>query len=52
MPGSLAGSRRWLERLIADALKTQPVSQTKEQFTDDAVVRYVDNLRKSGYHVR
>ena len=34
-----------LERLINDALKKLPVSQTREQFIEDAVSRYVADLR-------
>lgn len=33
------------ERLIADALKKLPVSQTREQFIEDAVSRYIADLR-------
>ena len=35
-----------MERLINDALKRSPVSQTREQFVEDAVFRYVHELRR------
>ena len=35
-----------VERLIADALKTLPVSQTRDQFVEDAVSRYIEDLEK------
>ncbi len=41
-----------VERLIADSLKKLPVSQTREQFIEDAVSRYVDDLKRSRYQVR
>lgn len=40
-----------VERLIADALKKLPVSQTREQFIEDAVSRYVDDLKRKRYRV-
>jgi len=40
-----------VERLISDALKKLPVSQTKEQFIEDAVSRYVDDLKRRRYRV-
>lgn len=39
------------ERLINDALKKLPVSQTREQFVEDAVSRYVDDLKRKRYRV-
>ena len=41
-----------VERLISDALKKLPVSQTKEQFIEDAVSRYVDELRRMKYRIK
>ena len=41
-----------VERLIADALKKLPVSQTREQFIEDAVSRYVDDLRRRSYRLK
>ena len=38
-----------VERLINDALKKLPVSQTREQFVEDAVSRYVADLKRRGY---
>ena len=38
-----------VERLINDALKKLPVSQTREQFVEDAVSRYVVDLKRRGY---
>jgi len=38
-----------VERLITDALKRLPVSQTREQFIEDAVSRYVDDLKGRRY---
>ena len=35
-----------VERLIAVALKKLPVSQTREQFIEDAVSHYVGDLKK------
>ena len=35
------------QRLINDALKKLPVSQTREQFIEDAVYRYVDDFKRS-----
>ena len=40
-----------VERLIADALKKLPVSQTREQFVEDAVSRYVDDLKRVRYRI-
>ena len=40
-----------MERLIVDALKKMPVSQTREQFVEDAVSRYVDDLKRKRYQV-
>ena len=40
-----------VERLVNDALKKLPVSQTKEQFVEDAVSRYVDDLKRRRYRV-
>ena len=40
-----------VERLISDALNKLPVSQTKEQFVEDAVSRYVNNLKRKRYQV-
>ena len=40
-----------MERLINDSLKRLPVSQTREQFVEDAVSRYVDNLKRKRYQV-
>ena len=34
-----------VERLINDALKKLPVSQTRDQFIEDAVLHYVADLR-------
>ena len=41
-----------VERLITDALKKLPVSQTREQFIEDAVARYVDDLRRMKYQIK
>ena len=41
-----------VERLINDALKRLPVSQTREQFIEDAVSRYVQILKSVGYRMR
>ena len=41
-----------VERLISDALKKLPVSQTKEQFVEDAVSRYVDELKEGRCRIR
>lgn len=40
-----------VERLIADALNKIPVSQTQEQFVEDAVSRYVYDLKRRRYRV-
>ena len=40
-----------VERLISDALKKLPVSQTKEQFIEDAVLRYIDYLKRRRYRL-
>ena len=40
-----------VERLIADALKRLPVSQTWEQFIEDAVSRYVGDLKRRRFQV-
>ena len=40
-----------VERLINDALKKLPVSQTREQFIEDAVSRYVADLKGSKYRI-
>ena len=40
-----------VERLIADALNKMPVSHTKEQFIEDAVSRYVCDLKRRRYRV-
>ena len=40
-----------LERFINDALKKLPVSQTREQFVEDAVSRYVADLKRKRYQV-
>ena len=40
-----------MERLIVDALKKMSVSQTREQFVEDAVSRYVDDLKRKRYQV-
>ena len=40
-----------VERLINDALKRLPVSQTREQFIEDVVSRYVDHLKRKRYQV-
>ena len=40
-----------VERLMADALKKLPVSQTREQFIEDAVSRYVSDLRRKSYRL-
>jgi len=39
-----------VERLIADALKKLPVSQTREQFIEDAVSRYVVDLKSRRFY--
>lgn len=39
-------------RLIADALKKLPVSQTREQFIEDAVSRYIDDLKRRQYLIK
>ena len=41
-----------VERLISDALKKLPVSQTKEQFVEDAVSRYVEDLKRRQYRMK
>ena len=41
-----------VERLIADALKKLPVSQTREQFIEDAVSRYIDDLKRRQYLIK
>ena len=41
-----------VERLIADALKKLPVSQTREQFIEDAVSRYIDDLKRRQYPIK
>ena len=41
-----------VERLIADALKKLPVSQTREQFIEDAVSRYIDDLKRRQYVIK
>ena len=41
-----------VERLIADALKKLPVSQTREQFIEDAVCRYIDDLKRRQYRIK
>ena len=41
-----------VERLINDALKKLPVSQTKEQFIEDAVSRYIDGLKRRQYRMK
>jgi predicted DNA-binding protein len=41
-----------MERLINDALKRLPVSQTREQFIEDAVERYVEDLKRRRYRVK
>ena len=40
-----------VERLINDVLRKLPVSQTREQFIEDAVSRYVSDLRKKNYRL-
>ena len=40
-----------VERLINDALKRLPVSQTREQFIEDAVSRYVADLKRRRFQV-
>ena len=40
-----------VERLINDALKKLPVSQTREQFLEDEVSRYVSDLRRKNYRL-
>ena len=41
-----------VERLINDALKKLPVSQTKEQLIEDAVSRYIDDLKRRKYRIK
>ena len=41
-----------VERLIADASKKLPVSQTREQFIEDAVSRYIDDLKRRQYLIK
>ena len=41
-----------VERLIAEALKKLPVSQTREQFIEDAVSRYIDDLKRRQYLIK
>ena len=41
-----------VERLIADALKKLTVSQTREQFVEDAVSRYVDDLKRRDFRFK
>ena len=38
-----------VEPLIADALKKLPMSQTKEQFTENAILRYADDFKRDRY---
>ena len=40
-----------VDRLINDALKKLPVSQTSEQFIEDAVKRYLAELKRMKYRV-
>lgn len=40
-----------VERLITDVLKRLPASQTREQFIEDAVSRYVDDLKRKRHRV-
>ena len=40
-----------MDRLISDALKRLPVSQTREQFVGDAVSGYVADLKRSKYRI-
>ena len=40
-----------VDRLITDALKRLPVSQTREQFVEDEVKRYVEELKRKGYRL-
>jgi predicted DNA-binding protein len=40
-----------LDRLINDALKRLPVSQTRDQFVQDAVNRYIEELRDKRFWV-
>ena len=41
-----------VDRQINDALKRLPVSQTKEQFIEDAVKRYVEDLKRRKHRVQ
>ena len=41
-----------VERLINDALQKLPVSQTREQFLEDAVTRYVSDLKRVRFRFR
>ena len=41
-----------VERLINDAFKKLPVSQTREQFIEDAVSRYIDDLKRRQYRIK
>ena len=41
-----------VERLIADALKKLPVSQTRDQFVEDAVSRYIEDLKRKRYQLK
>ena len=41
-----------VERLINDALKKLPVSQTRDQFVEDAVSHYFADLRSRRFFAR
>ena len=41
-----------VERLINDALKKLSMTQTREQFIEDAVSRYVDDLKRRQYLIK
>ena len=41
-----------VERLITDALKRLPVSQTRDQFVEDAVSYYIDDLKRKRYQIK
>ena len=41
-----------VERLVAAALEKLPVSQTREQFIEDDVSRYIEDLKKRSYLIK
>ena len=41
-----------VEKMINDVLKRLPISQTREQFIEDAVSRYIDDLERRQYLIK